>query len=99
MNSNSNKSVHILNASTNLMGFSFLILTSLKVFNLSSNTLIDEFMAISVTVFVLSCLFSFFSIRSTTFEKSNFYERIADYIFLVGLLMLFCASMLLILFK
>lgn len=79
------KSPHILNASSNLLGFSMLIITSLKITKVSHNTYLDEFAGIACVFFACSCFFSFLAIRT---EKENYeikYERIADYLFLIAL--------------
>lgn len=83
-----NKSSHILNASSNLVGFCFIVLTSLTIFQKNSLTFIDECTTLALIMFVFSTLFSFLSIRSNNKRRSNIYERIADIIFLVGLLSL-----------
>jgi hypothetical protein len=95
MNNNAAKASHILNASTNLVGFSFLILTSLKVLNFAQYTFADEIAAFSVVTFILSSTFSFASIRSKDDHKSEVLETIADYVFLGGLLalLLVCVSL------
>lgn len=95
MNDAPEKAPHILNASTNLIGFSFIVLTSLKVLGLGQNNIIDEITAIAVTSFMVSTFFSFLSIRTRNVETSNMFETIADYIFLGGVLLLFivCVSL------
>ena len=82
-----NTSPHILNTSATLFGLCYVVLTSLKALKLDGETTIDEFTASSMFLFMLSCLFSFLSIRSNT--KKVLLEKIADYIFLTGLLVLF----------
>jgi hypothetical protein len=89
------KSSHILNASSNLVGFSFVILTSIKILKLDTTTSIDDIATFSIIVFIISCFFSFLSIRSREVKRAETYETIADYIFLGGLLLLFSASILL----
>jgi hypothetical protein len=82
---------HILNASASLSGFSFIVLTTLRALKLPGNHL-DQFAALSVGVFVLSCLTSFLSIRNGKTPKAKIYENIADYSFLVGLFLLFLTA-------
>lgn len=89
------KSPHILNASSNLLGLCFVVLTSLKFLKLSERTLIDEAVAIAILFFMLSCVLSFLAIRGSI--KAGRYESIADYIFLGGLLILFFTTILLLL--
>ena len=80
-----NKAPHILNASSNLVGFSFVLFTAVKAFGLSGATLIDDIAAIEVVLFCMSSLFSFMSLRTVSVQKSNFYENVADIIFFIGL--------------
>ncbi len=93
------KSTHILNASSNLVGFSLIVLTSVKVLGLGSTTLIDDIAAFAVMVFIVSSFYSFLSIRTRNVNRSELYETIADYIFLGGLLLLFIASAILALYS
>lgn len=79
------KSSHILNASSNLLGFSMLIITSLKITKTSHNTYLDEFAGVACVFFASSCFFSFMSIRSKKEKMENRYEQIADYLFLTAL--------------
>jgi hypothetical protein len=87
------KAPHILNTSANLLGICFFVLTSFKVAGKSEQTIVDEITAFAIILFMLSCLFSFLSIRSQT-ERSDRYEKIADIIFLGGLLILFLTTIL-----
>jgi hypothetical protein len=87
MNEANNKSVHILNISATLFGLCYVVFTSLKTLKLDGNTLIDEFTAFSMVLFMTSCLLSFLSIRGS--RRSLLYEKIADYVFLAGLFTLF----------
>ncbi len=79
------KSTHILNASTNLLGFSMIIITSLKITKASHHTFLDEFAGIAAIFFACSSFFSFMSIRSRHKSLGNRYESIADYLFLIAL--------------
>lgn len=89
-----NNSQHILNTSSNLLGFCLVVLTSLKVSKYSEASLIDEFTGIACILLSLSSLFSFLSIRSKKENLVNRYEKIADYIFIVGLLFVFAITFL-----
>ena len=93
---NSDKSPHIMNASTNLVGFTFVVLTSLKAFHLGQSAFIDEMTAVSVVGFMLSTIFSFASIRTAEKKRSITYETIASYVFFGSLLMMFVVCMLII---
>ncbi len=91
---NNNKAPHILNASSNLVGFSFLLLSAVKLFGLSYPTFVDDIAAVEVLLFSVSSLFSFLSMRSRQTSKSLFYESLADVIFFAGLTILCFAAVL-----
>jgi hypothetical protein len=92
---NNNKSPHILNTSATMLGLCFIVLTSLKINNKTEGSIIDEVTAVAIVLFMASSLFSFLSMRST---KNFFirYEKIADIIFLTGLLLLFLITLLIV---
>ncbi|MFC7347840.1 hypothetical protein ACFQO9_14025 [Chryseobacterium zhengzhouense] len=79
------KSSHILNASSNLLGFSLVIITSLKITKISHSTHLDEFAGVACLCFAFSCFFSFLAIRSKKEKAGNKFETIADYLFLSAL--------------
>lgn len=87
------KSSHILNASSNLLGLCFVVLTSLKLMKLSDATLIDELTTVTTILFMSSCILSFMSIRGS-FQKGKLWENIADVLFLSGLTSLFLTTIL-----
>lgn len=91
-----NKSPHILNASSNLLGFTFLVLSSIKGFGLPQAGAIDEVVVFLVVSFAMSCFFSFLSMRSKSERSMAMYEQIADYIFFFGLSILLITSVLLV---
>lgn len=88
-----NKSPHILSTSSNLLGLCFIVLTSLNVLKLKGATIIDEVTAVATILFMGSSVLSFLSLRSTG-AKSKHYEKVADVIFLSGLILLFVTTML-----
>lgn len=88
INDNENKSPQILNSASNLLGFCFLVLTSIKFFKFSDTTIIDQVTAVCFVLFMFSCLCAFLSIRSKT-KRAILYETLADYAFLAGLFVLF----------
>lgn len=89
-----NNSQHILNTSSNLLGFCLIVLTSLKISKFSERTLIDEFIGVACILLVSSSLFSFLSIRSKTEKKAIYNEKIADNIFIAGLIFVFLITFL-----
>lgn len=88
-----NRSPHILNTSANLLGFCFIVLTSVKISKLEESSFIDEGAALAIIVFMSSCLLSFLAMRNTA-TNSNKLERGADILFLFGLIVLFITTML-----
>ena len=93
MNTQTDKSTHILNASSNLLGICFLVLTSLKVLNKSDQTIIDEITTVAIFLFMTSCILSFLSLRSLN-DSGKKLESVADIIFLTGLTLLFVTTVL-----
>lgn len=91
-----NKSPQILNSSSNFLGFCFLVITSLKFFKLSATSFIDEITAVCFVIFMFSCLCAFLSIRSNT-KRAEFYETLAEYSFLIGLIVIFLMTILFLL--
>jgi len=85
------KAPHILNASSNLVGFCFVVLTSIKVLKLTHQTFIDDITIFSFMAFTVSSIFSFLSIRSHS-KKSTLYENIADCAFIIGLILIFATA-------
>jgi len=93
MKEEKDKSPHILNASSNLLGLCFVVLTSLKLLNISGKTIIDELTTVAIIMFMTSCILSFLSIRGNI-KKSGRLENIADIFFIGGLLLLFVTTLL-----
>jgi hypothetical protein len=81
-----NTSQHILNTSANLLGFCLFVITSLHIANLREAHYIDELTSIIAILFTFSCMFSFFSIRTSNTKKEKQLETIADYLFIVALI-------------
>ncbi len=90
---NNEKSPHILNASSNLLGICFIVLTSLKLLDKSQKTVIDEITLVAIIFFMASCICSFLSIRRKG-KSSVILETVADIVFLGGLSMLFITAVL-----
>ena len=86
-------SSHILNASSNLLGICFIILTSLKILRESEKTMIDEITLLATIIFMSSCGFSFLSIRKEN-GAAIYLEKIAEYAFMMGLVLLFLTAIL-----
>jgi hypothetical protein len=92
-NQNFNKSPHILSTSANLLGFCFIVLTSVKVSKFEGSTFIDEGAAAAIVVFMFSCILSFLAMRKNN-KPSVRLELIADLLFLFGLIILSITTLL-----
>ena len=84
-----NKSEHILNTSSNLLGFCLVVLTSLKISKYSAVSIIDELTGIGTIFLIVSSILSFLSIRSNKENISVRYEKIAENIFIIALIFVF----------
>lgn len=87
------KSQHILNASSTLLGFCFIVVTTIKVTDVDYKTIMDEIGTVATMLFMCSCLLSFLSIRGTL-RRARRLEDAADVVFLAGLLLLFITTVL-----
>lgn len=91
-----NKSPHILGTSANLLGFTFLVLASIKGLGLSEHGLADEITGLCVILFASSSLLSFISMRFANKTGGKNYEMFADIVFMAGLVMCLILSFLLV---
>ena len=86
---------HILNTSANLLGFCFIVLTSVKISKLDESTYIDESAALALMVFMCSCILSFLAMRNKNLNSKKM-ENSADILFLSGLIVLFVTTILIV---
>lgn len=86
---------HILNTSATLLGLCFVVLTSLKGSKFNEVSVIDEFTAFAILMFLTSSILSYLSMRSENDSKPS-YERVADAVFLGGLFFLFVTTILIV---
>ncbi|PZQ13558.1 MAG: hypothetical protein DI565_13500 [Ancylobacter novellus] len=78
----SNKHQDILNASSNLLGISLVIIAGLKVSGHSADSYSDEVACLAALCLCTSCILSYAAIRAPDPRR---YEKWADRIFLCGL--------------
>lgn len=78
------KSPHIMATSANLLGFTFIVLTSIRALGLAQRGITDEITGSCVILFALSTLTSFVSMRVVLHGRKVILETIADSIFLLG---------------
>jgi hypothetical protein len=62
------------------------VLTSLHISDKSALGFLDEFTSVVAVLLIISCLFSFISIRSSIKERELLFEKIADYVFITSLI-------------
>jgi hypothetical protein len=85
---------HILPTAANLLGLCFVILSFMKVTRLGLETIIDELVAVAIFIFLIACFLSYASIRSS--KRDDYYEKVADSIFMAGLLLLTIAALVIV---
>ncbi len=82
-----NVSKHILPVSANLLGICFLILTLKKLWKVDSvGRVVDKLDVVTILIFLVASFLSYASMRIA--RRSDLYEKIADMVFLAGLLLL-----------
>ena len=79
---------YILTTSSTMMGFCFVVLTSVNNLKKNSADVVDVMAIVAIALFAFSCLLSFFAMRSTNGLGVRF-EKTADFIFLMGLATIF----------
>ena len=79
---NKNYTPYIINASANLLGICFVIITGLKLSGVALYTLADEVAMFASIGYMSSLILSYLSIR--TKKDTTRYERIADIIFILA---------------
>ena len=78
-------SENVLASATGLLGFNFVVITSLHLASATQNSVIDEMTSIVSVMLIFSCIGAFIGIR--TDNKSRFpYAKVADYLFILSLL-------------
>ncbi len=90
-----NKSSHILNASSNLLGFCLIIITSLRITKTSHGTYIDESAGIASICLAASCFFFVSIVKIRQYKSQKKSEKIAEYLFITALVMITVAVILL----
>lgn len=84
-----NRSPHILNVSSNLLGITLLIIAGLHLTDKAAQSFADEIAWLGAVCFLAACFLSYMSIGNS--RASVRLEVWADRIFLTGMTSLFCA--------
>lgn len=78
-------SQHILNTAANLLGFCLFVITSVHVSDFSETSIIDELTSVVALFLIISCMFSFYSIKTSSEKRGVKAEYIADLLFAAAL--------------
>ena len=83
-------SVHIFSVSAALVGICLTVIGLIRVVISTSKveTLVDDFLAADAVLFLLSCLLSYWALRTRSLYRMHRVERVADAIFLLGLFLM-----------
>jgi hypothetical protein len=86
-------SVHIFSASAALVGVCLTVIGLVRIVVITNKveTLVDDFLAMDAIFFLLSCLLSYWALRTRSLYRMHRVERVADIIFLVGLFLMVVA--------
>jgi len=82
--------IHIFTASAALVGVCLTVIGLIRIVVTTTKvgTVADDLLAGDATLFMLSCLLSYWALRSRNVRRMHRIEHIADGIFLVGLLLM-----------
>lgn len=89
-----NNSRDILNISCSLLGFCLVVLTSIKVTGYAEQSIVDELTGVATIFMITSGVFSFLSIRTVREKRMLKYTKLADIVFLTGLIGIFIITIL-----
>lgn len=83
-------SVHIFSVSAALVGICLTVIGLLRIVINSSKveTVADDFLAIDAVFFLLSCVLSYWALRTRSLYRMHRVERVADAMFLAGLFLM-----------
>jgi hypothetical protein len=87
-------SIHIFTVSASLVGVCLTVIGIIHLITglLKINTIVDDLLAIDSFIFLCSCLLSYWALRTRTKRRMYHIERVADAIFMIGLIMMVVAS-------
>ena len=83
-------SVHIFSVSAALVGVCLTVIGLLRIV-INTNkveSVVDDFLAADAVIFLLSCVLSYWALRTRSLYRMHRVERMADAIFLVGLFLM-----------
>lgn len=82
--------IHIFTVSATLVGVCLTVIGIIRIVISIKNidTLADDLLAVDAFIFLCSCVLSYWALRMRSIRRMHQTERIADVIFLVGLLVM-----------
>lgn len=82
--------IHIFTASAALVGVCLTVIGLLRVVIVTTKvgTVADDLLAADATLFMISCVLSYYALRVRSMRRMHRVERIADVVFLLGLLLM-----------
>ena len=83
---------YVFSGSTTMIGVCITVIALFKALNAGLQTYADEILGVNVLVFILSTFFSYLSIRN----NAKKWEKIADYLFFIGLIILLVVGIMII---
>ena len=83
-------SVHILSVSAAMVGVCLTVIGLLRVVITiqKADTIADDLLAVDAILFLLSCLLSYWALRTRTARRMHNVERVADAIFMLALMLM-----------
>jgi hypothetical protein len=83
-------SIHIFSVSAALVGVCLTVISVVRVVITTTkiNTLADDILAADAFLFLTSCLLAYWAMRSRTEKRMRLVERVADTVFIAGLLLM-----------
>jgi len=81
-------SIHIFTVSASLVGVCLTVIGIIRILigTKAIDTFADDLLALDAFVFLCSCLLSYWSLRTRSKRRMHQVERIADALFIIGLL-------------
>jgi len=82
--------IHIFTASAALVGVCLTVIGLIRIVVTTTKvgTIADDLLAADATLFMVSCLLSYWALRSRSIRRMHRIEHVADAIFLIGLLLM-----------
>ncbi len=83
-------SVHILSVSAAMVGVCLTVIGLLRVVITiqKADTIADDLLALDSLLFLVSCLLSYWALRTRTVRRMHTVERVADFVFMLALVLM-----------